>query len=343
MPRRYGRLVLLFFVLLLLAHIEAAPRRRVQRSAAQSEAYSRAAAEIARGRLEPAIRPSAALPLTPRNLVTDPRSAYRVGGLVRKELERQKLLLDVRKQENQQILTAIAASAVTHSAVQSRAKLKTPESFHAGALDALLGRTAAAILWRDRVLDEVGAEQVAFLEGRRQEHAPRSELEDQLVKAGVADFREVANSFDLNAYVKLITFQKEVTLLRIFGGESKPNGRYLFCCLEEPVGTLLPLPGGRPTHRWADANGLATPRENLLQDLAVVKLPAGTSAFIGPVADNFYDHAGQPLRGGNAQIFLPAVHDFPYDHYRLAGAPSDPSDIVVFFENDKVLRFKRSR
>jgi len=60
--------------------------------------------------------------------------------------------------------------------------------------------------------------------------------------------------------------------------------------------------------------------------------------IVGTVADNFRDRLGHALRGGNTQIFIPHVKDFPFQEYRLvrAGAVSgialESADRLLWFE-----------
>ena len=68
----------------------------------------------------------------------------------------------------------------------------------------------------------------------------------------VPDYQNVADSFAGFQDVKVITLDQDTELLRLYGGESKPIGRYFFCCTWS-----LTTPG--ETIRWSDASGLATP------------------------------------------------------------------------------------
>jgi len=84
---------------------------------------------------------------------------------------------------------------------------------------------------------------------------------------------------------------------------------------------------------------LATPPENLRDHLAVVTIPAGTTALIGTVADNFHNAAGKPVPGGNAQIFIPHLATFPFERYKLAqfGAMTE----IEIQSDDRILRFRK--
>jgi hypothetical protein len=91
---------------------------------------------------------------------------------------------------------------------------------------------------------------------------------------------------------------------------------------------------------WADASGLATPPDNFLQHLAVATIPAGTTVFIGTVADNFPDGSGRFAKGGNTQIFIPHVVSFPFREYRFAAEGREVSDITIVLD-DRTLRFRQ--
>jgi hypothetical protein len=194
---------------------------------------------------------------------------------------------------------------------------------------------------RDEIIESAKAEVVRELEARNSAKEIKSELQAFLERdLKLKDFAAVADSFDANVKVKWVELKQETTLLRLFGGESKALGRYLFCCLEAP-------PAGSPSRQfvgsfaaWTDARGLATPPKNRLDDLAIVHLPAGTKVLIGTVADNFADTSGEYRLGGNTQIFVPAVSGFPYEHYRLARRKNSPNDIIVVLDNGRVGRFR---
>jgi hypothetical protein len=124
----------------------------------------------------------------------------------------------------------------------------------------------------------------------------------------VTDYEQVAKSFDPKLRVDAKTFQEPMTLWRIYGGESRPVGRYFFCCVREGASEDARL--------WVDASALATPPGNLRGHLAGVTVPAGTTVLVGTVADNFADQFGRQEKGGNTQIFIPNVQGFPFDEYR---------------------------
>jgi hypothetical protein len=74
--------------------------------------------------------------------------------------------------------------------------------------------------------------------------------------------------------------------------------------------------------------------------LAAVTVPAGTQLLLGSVADNFKDAAGHALPGGNAQLFVSHVKDFPFDEYRLGhGGPA--ASAIAVWSDDRVLQFHR--
>ena len=91
---------------------------------------------------------------------------------------------------------------------------------------------------------------------------------------------------------------------------------------------------------WSDASGLATPPENLLNHLAVATIPAGTTAIIGTVADNFPNAAGHFEPGGNTQIFVPEVRTFPFEEYWFAGGKGAVAEIEIQ-SDDRILRFHK--
>jgi hypothetical protein len=151
------------------------------------------------------------------------------------------------------------------------------------------------------------------------------------ITASILDYREVAASFDPAFTTQVVTFEKPITLLRIYGGTTNQIGRYFFCCLWRLDSIYM--------NGWSDASGLATPRGNLRSHLAATTIPAGATAVVGTVADNFLDELGHPLRGGNTQIFIPHVGDFPFQAYRAAG-PGGVSEILVK-SDDRILRFRQ--
>ena len=73
--------------------------------------------------------------------------------------------------------------------------------------------------------------------------------------------------------------------------------------------------------------------------LAAATIPAGTTAIIGTVADNFHDELGHSKRGGNTQIFIPNVKTFPFQEYRFAGDTHSVSEIDLQ-SDDRTLRFR---
>jgi hypothetical protein len=154
-------------------------------------------------------------------------------------------------------------------------------------------------------------------------------------QAKVPDYKQVAESFDATASPPtVVTFQEPVTLLRLYGGETKATGRYYFCCIWRLDSTLGRVSGPM----WSDASGLATPPQNLRNHLRATTVPAGAQAIVGTVADNFSDQFGHPKPGGNIQIFVPHVGTFPYHKYKFANENS-PSEIVLQSE-DRILRFR---
>jgi hypothetical protein len=154
----------------------------------------------------------------------------------------------------------------------------------------------------------------------------------------VHDHQQVRDSFDSTHIVNVVTLHKDIQLLRLYGGESKPIGRYFFCCV---------WPNGEsPGLQWSDATKLATPPGNLLKYLALVNIPAGTTVIVGTVADNFANEVGIPRSGGNAQIFIPEVkmnaflaHELVEDtsHAHIQGPLR--SEILIV-SDDRVLRFR---
>jgi hypothetical protein len=176
---------------------------------------------------------------------------------------------------------------------------------------------------RRSILDEIG--------GGKSEVLTRERLIERLkASLNVPDFEQVADSFDhYVAPVVAKTLEQKTTLLRLYGGASMPSGRYFFCCRWSEKGF-----GGR----WSDASGLATPPGNVKSDLALVTLPAGTTVFVGIVADNFTNALGVKAKGGNTQIFVPKVEVSAVRLYRLADG-SMPQDIVIVGE-DRLLRFR---
>jgi hypothetical protein len=182
----------------------------------------------------------------------------------------------------------------------------------------------SSVMRRHSVLEEIGPTASRLIDP--------AQLQDYLKETvNVPDYQEVADSFDPALAIEAVTFEKPTTLLRIYGGTSNAVGRYYFCCLW----TADTASGAR---RWSDVTGLATPPGNLLTHLAAVTIPAGTTAIVGTVADNFRDRLGHALRGGNTQIFIPHVRDFPFQEYRLAGGRSvsgialESADRLLWFQ-----------
>lgn len=203
----------------------------------------------------------------------------------------------------------------------------------------IFARAVNSVVRRDDIIESVHAQVVRELEGRSSPDRIKSDLETFLERdLKLKDHTAVAESFDPNVKVKLVELQQPTTLLRLFGGDSLPLGRYLFCCLVTPFAPPLQFLGSY--ERWTDASGLATPPENSHSDLAIVHLPAGTRILIGTVADNFPDKDGQYSLGGNTQMFLPTVSDFPYERYRLHRGNTGPRDVIVVFDNGRVGRFR---
>lgn len=154
------------------------------------------------------------------------------------------------------------------------------------------------------------------------------------------DYDAVAKSFDPAFVTEVGVLQRETQLLRVYGASISPHRALLFCCLLRPEIRSGEPPGPRKlVPFWSDASGLATPPENLRDHLAVVTIPAGTTALIGTVADNFHNAAGKPVPGGNAQIFIPHLATFPFERYKLAqfGAMTE----IEIQSDDRILRFRK--
>ena len=144
------------------------------------------------------------------------------------------------------------------------------------------------------------------------------------------DFEHVVDCFDHHRAPGVAkTLEEKTTLLRLYGGESMPMGRYFFCC--RWAGNVF---GGV----WSDAIWLAMPRGNLKSGLALVTLPAGTTVFIGIVADNFPNFLRVKAKGGNTQIFVPNVEASELQVFRAIDC-SMPRDIAVV-GHDRVLWFR---
>lgn len=128
--------------------------------------------------------------------------------------------------------------------------------------------------------------------------------------------------------------------MRLYGGTSKAIGRYYFCCLWPADTDSGNARTEGLTRFWSDASRLATPPDNLLNHLAKVTIPAGTTAIIGTVADNFADQLGNLKLGGNTQIFVHPVTEFPFQEYPFAGNKGGVSEIVLQLD-DRILRISQ--
>jgi hypothetical protein len=208
--------------------------------------------------------------------------------------------------------------------------LKRPSGDHDQQTIARLSRTFVDSVFSDvrrrSILAEIGP--------GPSEELGRSQLRERLKgELKVADFEDVTASFDhLTAPVVAKTLEEDTTMLRVYGGTSKAIGRYLFCCrwsAEKAFGEAT---------SWSDASGLATPPGNQKRRLALVTLPAGTTVFVGVVADNFANALGVKAKGGNTQIFVPNVNPASVQKFRLADGRL-PTDIVIVGE-DRILRFR---
>jgi hypothetical protein len=159
----------------------------------------------------------------------------------------------------------------------------------------------SSVIRRLSILDQLGPGRSSPIE--------QGQLQAYLMNTvKVTDHEQVAKSFDSKFRVEVKTLQQPTTLWRIYGGGSKPIGRYYFCCVMQGVSDDAQL--------WIDGSKLATPPENLRQHLAGVTIPAGTTVLVGTVSDNFADKLGNMEKGGNTQIFIPHVQDFPFAEYR---------------------------
>jgi hypothetical protein len=174
-----------------------------------------------------------------------------------------------------------------------------PELFERTSLEFV--DSLSSVIRRLSILDRLGPGRSTTIE--------QGQLQAYLMNSvKVTDHEQVAKSFDSKLRVEVKTLQQPTTLWRIYGGGSGPVGRYYFCCVMEGVSYDAQL--------WVDASGLATPPENLRKHLAGVTIPAGTTVLVGTVSDNFADKLGHLEKGGNTQIFIPHVQDFPFDEYR---------------------------
>ena len=327
MTRRFWRLIL-FVAIFLLTYAAAAPQKSLDRRVFE-ERYRHATGEMVRSNPEVAKKLREAFNL-PGN-VSEKTGAERLGAVLRQQLKDQKLTVRVDKKDPKEIFK-----------LERRSK-RTESKGEVNKINSLLGRKVLSMMRQEKVLEEMGGKEVTLLDGLRRDNQAESDLEAYLKKVGVIDYAEVANSFDWNIQARAFPLPEEVTLLRIFGGKSKPIGRYLFCCLEAPENAPESIQRLRgPYSQWTDARGLALPPGNLLKDLAVVTLPAGTEVITGTVANNFEVAAGKYKLGGNTQVFVPAVKNSHFDHYRRAGKGSQPLDILVRFDGGRVLRFRPS-
>ncbi|PWU08461.1 MAG: hypothetical protein C5B51_07870 [Terriglobia bacterium] len=72
----------------------------------------------------------------------------------------------------------------------------------------------------------------------------------------------------------------------------------------------------------------------------MAKIPAGTTAIIGTVADNFPDARGHFRHGGNTQIFVPKVETFPFENCQFAGDKGNSGEIEIQ-SDDRSLWFRK--
>jgi hypothetical protein len=194
----------------------------------------------------------------------------------------------------------------------------------------------SAVIRRESILEEIRP--------ATSEPLDRDQLRNCLKETtNVPDYDAVTESFHPGLPIQRITFSEPTKLLRLYGGNSHATGRYYFCCLVGLThsGSLQPI-------RWTDASGLATPPDNLHQHFAVATIPAGTTVFVGTVADNFPDQSGLFRKGGNTQIFIPQVEGVPFEEYQRARDETagvlwnlhrDISEIAVQLD-DRILRFR---
>jgi hypothetical protein len=193
----------------------------------------------------------------------------------------------------------------------------------------------SSVIRRYQVLDEIGRPKSTDLD--------HEELRVYLRDAvKLVDYDDVTKSFDPALNVEAVTLPQETNLLRLYGGGSKAIGRFFFCCVWRA--TIDAALGNTVAYKyWSDASGLATPPDNLRQHLAIAKIPAGTHAIVGTVADNFHDPYGRPAKGGNTQIFIPYVDTFPYQEYQLKRAILSARQIseIELVSDDRVLWFRK--
>jgi len=315
--RRLARLA----ALLLLEGVWITPRisggaAPTKRAPTEAQRYRAAAAELLRADPETARRTGKELRTLPER---EPTGTERMAAILTRHLEAKEKKLNV-------------------EGIHVRGPRAAAED---GPVRGALGRTLEAIVRRDVVLERMGVTSKRSVEPRPRPGQKSSDLEGFLRWQGIKDWKTVAESFNRDAMVYEIVLPEGATLLRLFGGDSRPTGRYLFCCLEAPESApprLLDSAGRFGA--WTDASGLALPPANIAEHLALVRLPPGTKATFGVVADNFADVVGERKLGGNAQILLTGVTDFPYDQYRLRGTGESVSDIVAGFDGGEVLRFR---
>jgi hypothetical protein len=209
----------------------------------------------------------------------------------------------------------------------------------------------AARIRLDTVLEELlGKREVRNLVRDRGEPLTRDSLKIQLQSLGVTDGDQVTASFDWRtpASTHVITLAAPTLLWRLFGGTSAAVGRYFVCCdwpfdLSASSGKVL-------DKRWFDASDLALPPGNRAENLIAATLPPGTRIVVGVVAANFANELGEPVRGGNTQIFVPQrvaglrVEPFVLQRPPDADRPSSivPSEVAVWHD-DRLLRFRPER
>lgn len=195
---------------------------------------------------------------------------------------------------------------------------------------------------QNEILKKIGAKEITRLDGIRRANQEKSELETYLEKNGVADYQEVSKSFDVTAEVKVVDIPEEIILLRLYGGESKAIGRYMFCCLEFPSNAPPVIKqSANEFMYWVDASSLALPPGNLQQNLALLRVPVKTKFVVGDAADNFKDSQGNYRKGGNTQFFLINLENITYEEYHAAQTSKSNSDIYVNIDGN-IVRYTRS-
>ena len=330
--------------LFLLSSVGAEAQQRAPASRVTKQPYPSAIQEIARNNPQAVKRLGKTLGHTqPSEALLGASKAKdieRVGAELRRQLKAQGLTLDVNEQGQQPVLT------IEPQKRRVERKVSVPLSDRRRANE-VLGRAYLAIARREEILAKMRVKEVRPLEVVRRDNEAKSELEAHLESIGVTDYEQVAKSFDGIPRANTVTFSEDVTLLRIFGGKSEPIGRFMFCCLEgrESAPVSIQEFAGSDRLLWADATGLAMPPGNLKNALAKVRVPAGTVAVIGTVADNFADAAGNCILGGNTQVFIPHVKGVAWNWtpYHFAGASSRPSDIILEFPDNKIVRFREDQ